>query len=97
MIKLESPEVHMSLPRAPDPAALAAYWAEYEDLCRQITTTASNDDDDNHYEAKDNRNTWPRASPDGDRFRQPAIWKERSFSTPAATFPLISRPLVLSS
>ncbi|CAG9580976.1 unnamed protein product [Danaus chrysippus] len=47
----ESPEVHMSLPRAPDPAGLAAYWAEYEDLCRQITTAASNDDDDNHYEA----------------------------------------------
>ncbi|KPJ15375.1 hypothetical protein RR48_03165 [Papilio machaon] len=38
-------------PRAPDPAALAAYWAEYEDLCRQISTAHHNDDDDNHYEA----------------------------------------------
>ncbi|CAB3239555.1 unnamed protein product [Arctia plantaginis] len=49
--KGESPEVRMALPmatRAPDPSALAAYWAEYEDLCRQISSV--NDEDDNNYE-----------------------------------------------
>ncbi|CAB3240131.1 unnamed protein product [Arctia plantaginis] len=49
----ESPEVRMALPmatRAPDPSALAAYWAEYEDLCRQISSV--NDEDDNNYEGK---------------------------------------------
>lgn len=43
----------MALPlpaRAPDPSALAAYWAEYEDLCRQIS--AANEDDDNLYEGR---------------------------------------------
>lgn len=43
----------MALPlqaRAPDPSALAAYWAEYEDLCRQIC--AAHDEDDNNYEGK---------------------------------------------
>lgn len=53
MLLQEAPGVHMSLPmppRAPDPAALAAYWAEYEDLCRQISTAHQNDDEDNHYE-----------------------------------------------
>ncbi|XP_039753640.1 rho GTPase-activating protein conundrum isoform X2 [Pararge aegeria] len=61
MIKVETPEVHMSLPlppRAPDPAALAAYWAEYEDLCRQISTAHSNDDDDNHYEEGELETEW---------------------------------------
>ncbi|KAF9798344.1 hypothetical protein SFRURICE_010761 [Spodoptera frugiperda] len=49
----ESPDVRMALPlpaRAPDPTALAAYWAEYEDLCRQIS--AATEDDDNHYEGR---------------------------------------------
>ncbi|XP_069363386.1 rho GTPase-activating protein conundrum isoform X2 [Maniola hyperantus] len=45
-------------PRAPDPAALAAYWAEYEDLCRQISTAHSNDDDDNHYEEGELETEW---------------------------------------
>ncbi|XP_023945151.2 rho GTPase-activating protein conundrum isoform X1 [Bicyclus anynana] len=61
MLKLETPEVHMSVPlpaRAPDPAALAAYWAEYEDLCRQISTAHSNDDDDNHYEEGELETEW---------------------------------------
>ncbi|XP_023945150.2 rho GTPase-activating protein conundrum isoform X2 [Bicyclus anynana] len=51
----------MSVPlpaRAPDPAALAAYWAEYEDLCRQISTAHSNDDDDNHYEEGELETEW---------------------------------------
>ncbi|VVD02472.1 unnamed protein product [Leptidea sinapis] len=50
---LEAPEVRMSLampPRAPDPAALSAYWAEYEDIYRQISGTTHNDDEENHYE-----------------------------------------------
>lgn len=50
----EAPEVRMALPlppRAPDP--LAAYWAEYEDLCRQISSPHQHDDDENHYEGKD--------------------------------------------
>lgn len=48
----ESPEVRMALTQAhaPDPAALAAYWAEYEDLCRQISPSQNNDNDDNPYE-----------------------------------------------
>ncbi|CAG9796878.1 unnamed protein product [Diatraea saccharalis] len=49
----ELPEVRMSMPlaaRAPDPSALAAYWAEYEDLCRQISPGPHIDDDDTHYE-----------------------------------------------
>lgn len=64
MIKLESPEVHMSLPlpRAPDPAALAAYWAEYEDLCRQISTAHNNDDEDNHYEEGELEAEWLQAA-----------------------------------
>ncbi|CAH1639395.1 unnamed protein product [Spodoptera littoralis] len=52
----ESPDVRMALPlpaRAPDPTALAAYWAEYEDLFRQIS--AAHDDDDNHYEDVNSR------------------------------------------
>lgn len=40
----------LSQPRAPDPLALAAYWAEYEDLCRQISPSNNHDDDDNNYE-----------------------------------------------
>lgn len=61
MLKLESPEVRMALPlppRAPDPSALAAYWAEYEDLCRQISTAHHNDDDDNHYEEGELETEW---------------------------------------
>ncbi|KAJ8736672.1 hypothetical protein PYW08_007328 [Mythimna loreyi] len=63
MLKLESPEVRMALPlpaRAPDPSALAAYWAEYEDLCRQIC--AANDDDDNHYEEGELETEWLQAA-----------------------------------
>ncbi|XP_075991922.1 rho GTPase-activating protein conundrum-like isoform X2 [Anticarsia gemmatalis] len=59
----ESPEVRMALPlaaRAPDPSALAAYWAEYEDLCRQIS--AANDDDDNHYEEGELETEWLQAA-----------------------------------
>ncbi|XP_026731471.1 rho GTPase-activating protein conundrum isoform X3 [Trichoplusia ni] len=63
MLKLESPEVRMALPlpaRAPDPSALAAYWAEYEDLCRQIG--AAHDDDDNHYEEGELETEWLQAA-----------------------------------
>lgn len=61
-MKLESPEVRMALPlaRAPDPSALAAYWAEYEDLCRQINST--NDDDENHYEEGELETEWLQAA-----------------------------------
>ncbi|XP_047520127.1 rho GTPase-activating protein conundrum isoform X1 [Pieris napi] len=65
MLKLESPEVRMSLPlppRAPDPSALAAYWAEYEDLCRQISTAHHTDDDDNHYEEGELETEWLQAA-----------------------------------
>ncbi|GBP42821.1 hypothetical protein EVAR_83340_1 [Eumeta japonica] len=57
----ESPEVRISramapaggaTARAPDPAVLAAYWAEYEDLCRQLA--AQHDEEDNHYEEDTN-------------------------------------------
>ncbi|XP_030021063.2 rho GTPase-activating protein conundrum isoform X3 [Manduca sexta] len=61
----ESPEVRMALPlqpRAPDPSALAAYWAEYEDLCRQISTAHHNDDDDNHYEEGELETEWLQAA-----------------------------------
>lgn len=57
----ESPEVRMALPlpaRAPDPTALAAYWAEYEDLCRQICA----EDDDNHYEEGELETEWLQAA-----------------------------------
>ncbi|XP_063357803.1 rho GTPase-activating protein conundrum isoform X1 [Cydia amplana] len=61
MLKLVSPEVRMALPlpRAPDPV-LAAYWAEYEDLCRlsqQLT-----DDDDNLYEEGELETEWLQAA-----------------------------------
>ncbi|XP_028175847.1 rho GTPase-activating protein conundrum isoform X1 [Ostrinia furnacalis] len=65
MLKLESPEVRMALPlppRAPDPAALAAYWAEYEDLCRQISAGHQLDDDDNHYEEGELEAEWLQAA-----------------------------------
>ncbi|CAG4989028.1 unnamed protein product [Colias eurytheme] len=64
MLKLESPEVRVSLPvpRAPDPTALAAYWAEYEDLCRQISTAAQTDDDENHYEEGELETEWLQAA-----------------------------------
>ncbi|XP_013176805.1 PREDICTED: rho GTPase-activating protein 18 isoform X2 [Papilio xuthus] len=65
MLKLESPEVRMPggvEPRAPDPAALAAYWAEYEDLCRQISTAHHNDDEDNHYEEGELETEWLQAA-----------------------------------
>ncbi|CAH2049890.1 unnamed protein product, partial [Iphiclides podalirius] len=65
MLKLESPEVRMSLPlepRAPDPSALAAYWAEYEDLCRQISAAHQNDEDDNHYEEGELETEWLQAA-----------------------------------
>ncbi|XP_041975006.1 rho GTPase-activating protein conundrum isoform X2 [Aricia agestis] len=55
MLKLEAPEVHMSLPRAPDPAALAAYWADYDELC-QLST--HNDDEENHYEEGELETEW---------------------------------------
>ncbi|XP_063827602.1 rho GTPase-activating protein conundrum [Ostrinia nubilalis] len=61
----ESPEVRMALPlppRAPDPAALAAYWAEYEDLCRQISAGHQLDDDDNHYEEGELEAEWLQAA-----------------------------------
>ncbi|XP_050346903.1 rho GTPase-activating protein conundrum isoform X1 [Nymphalis io] len=63
--EFEAPEVHMSLPmppRAPDPAALAAYWAEYEDLCRQISTAHHNDDEENHYEEGELETEWLQAA-----------------------------------
>ncbi|XP_035443794.1 rho GTPase-activating protein conundrum isoform X4 [Spodoptera frugiperda] len=63
MLKLESPDVRMALPlpaRAPDPTALAAYWAEYEDLCRQIS--AATEDDDNHYEEGELETEWLQAA-----------------------------------
>lgn len=53
----------MALPlpaRAPDPSALAAYWAEYEDLCRQICS--ANDDDENHYEEGEFETEWLQAA-----------------------------------
>ncbi|XP_022822308.1 rho GTPase-activating protein conundrum isoform X3 [Spodoptera litura] len=59
----ESPDVRMALPlpaRAPDPTALAAYWAEYEDLFRQIS--AAHDDDDNHYEEGELETEWLQAA-----------------------------------
>ncbi|XP_072947765.1 rho GTPase-activating protein conundrum-like isoform X1 [Epargyreus clarus] len=65
MLKLESPEIRMALPlppRAPDPAALAAYWAEYEDLYRQITTAHHNEDEDNHYEEGELETEWLQAA-----------------------------------
>ncbi|KAL0851591.1 hypothetical protein ABMA28_007373 [Loxostege sticticalis] len=65
MLKLESPEVRMALPlppRAPDPSALAAYWAEYEDLCRQISAGHILDDDDNHYEEGELEAEWLQAA-----------------------------------
>ncbi|XP_050346914.1 rho GTPase-activating protein conundrum isoform X3 [Nymphalis io] len=49
-------------PRAPDPAALAAYWAEYEDLCRQISTAHHNDDEENHYEEGELETEWLQAA-----------------------------------
>ncbi|XP_026492586.2 rho GTPase-activating protein conundrum isoform X2 [Vanessa tameamea] len=63
--EFEAPEVHMSLPmppRAPDPAALAAYWAEYEDLCRQISTAHQNDDEENPYEEGELETEWLQAA-----------------------------------
>ncbi|KAJ0182808.1 hypothetical protein K1T71_002177 [Dendrolimus kikuchii] len=62
MLKLESPEIRMalSLPRAPDPSALAAYWAEYEDLCRQINST--NEDEENNYEEGELETEWLQAA-----------------------------------
>ncbi|XP_049875892.1 rho GTPase-activating protein conundrum isoform X2 [Pectinophora gossypiella] len=64
MLKLESPEVRMALPlpRPPDPTALAAYWAEYEDLCRQISPVTHTDDDDNHYEEGELETEWLQAA-----------------------------------
>ncbi|CAG4950560.1 unnamed protein product [Parnassius apollo] len=65
MLKLESPEVRMSLPlepRAPDPTTLAAYWAEYEDLCRQISTAQHNEDDENLYEEGELEAEWLQAA-----------------------------------
>ncbi|XP_026319634.1 rho GTPase-activating protein conundrum isoform X2 [Hyposmocoma kahamanoa] len=64
MLKLESPDVRMALPlpRSPDPAALAAYWAEYEDLCRQISNAHNQDDDDNHYEEGELEAEWLQAA-----------------------------------
>ncbi|CAK1601587.1 unnamed protein product [Parnassius mnemosyne] len=65
MLKLESPEVRMSLPlepRAPDPSTLAAYWAEYEDLCRQISTAHQNEDDENLYEEGELETEWLQAA-----------------------------------
>lgn len=52
----------MALPlaaRAPDPSALAAYWAEYEDLCRQISTAH---EDDGHYEEGELETEWLQAA-----------------------------------
>ncbi|XP_050680477.1 rho GTPase-activating protein conundrum isoform X2 [Leptidea sinapis] len=65
MLKLEAPEVRMSLampPRAPDPAALSAYWAEYEDIYRQISGTTHNDDEENHYEEGELETEWLQAA-----------------------------------
>ncbi|XP_004926275.1 rho GTPase-activating protein conundrum isoform X2 [Bombyx mori] len=65
MLKLESPEVRMALPlpaRAPDPSTLAAYWAEYEDLYRHISTPHHNDDEENHYEEGEFETEWLQAA-----------------------------------
>ncbi|KAL4713810.1 hypothetical protein ACJJTC_015464, partial [Scirpophaga incertulas] len=61
----ESPEVRMALPlpaHAPDPTALAAYWAEYEDLCRQISPGPLLDDEDTHYEEGELEAEWLQAA-----------------------------------
>ncbi|XP_059058394.1 rho GTPase-activating protein conundrum, partial [Achroia grisella] len=62
----ESPEVRMALPlppRAPDPAALAAYWNEYEEyLCRQNSSVQHLDDEDNHYEEGELETEWLQAA-----------------------------------
>ncbi|XP_073958094.1 rho GTPase-activating protein conundrum isoform X2 [Choristoneura fumiferana] len=65
MLKLVSPEVRMALPPAalaPDPAALAAYWAEYEELCRQLSSGHPTDDDDNLYEEGELETEWLQAA-----------------------------------
>ncbi|KAM3960915.1 rho GTPase-activating protein conundrum isoform 2-T2 [Aphomia sociella] len=50
-------------PRAPDPAALAAYWNEYEEyLCRQNSSAHNLDDDDNHYEEGELETEWLQAA-----------------------------------
>lgn len=61
MRQKESPELKMATtiavpgPRAPDPASLAVYWAEYEDLCKEIT---QQDEEDNHYEEGELEAEW---------------------------------------
>lgn len=50
-------------PRAPDPAALAAYWNEYEEyLCRQNNSGQHLDDEDNHYEEGELETEWLQAA-----------------------------------